>query len=337
MTTMSAVQVTEPGHEFTIVEREVPTPDRGEVLIEVEACGICHSDVFVREGLFPGVTYPRIPGHEVVGRIAVVGDDVAGFREGDRVGVGWHGGHCFHCDACRSGDFVNCDSQGITGITRDGGYATWMTASAETLARVPAELDAVHAAPLLCAGLTTFNALRHSGARPGDTVAIQGIGGLGHLGVQFASRMGFHTVAVSGGTGKRDFAESLGADVYLAASETDVAEALQALGGARVILATVPDSAAIGELIDGLGRGGEMIVVGVDADPIPVAPRQLIAGRKTIRGWSSGHAKDAEETLQFAALAGVRPMIETFPLADAEAAYERMLRNEARFRVVLTP
>ncbi|AOU97673.1 alcohol dehydrogenase [Acidihalobacter yilgarnensis] len=334
--TMKAMQIARPGGDFELVERPLPTPAEAEVRIRVQACGICHSDLFVKEGLFPGIAYPRIPGHEVVGVIDALGPGVTSWQPGQRVGVGWHGGHCHTCEACREGDFVNCVEAKITGISFDGGYAEYMVAPAESLARVPDTLDSVEAAPLLCAGITTYNALRNSGARPGDLVAVQGIGGLGHLGVQFAHHMGFLTVALSRGADKEALARELGADHYIDTASGDGVAALQALGGARVILATAPNSRLITALFSGLSRHGRMIVVGIDNEPIEVTPLQLIAGNHSLTGWASGHARDSEDTLRFSALRGVNAMIETYPLEQAKAAYERMLNNEARFRVVLS-
>ncbi len=334
---MKAVQVPEAGDEFRIAELTRPEPGAGQVRVEVEACGICHSDVFVKDGLFPGIDYPRVPGHEVIGRIDGLGAGVTHWELGQRVGIGWHGGHCFHCAPCRQGDFVNCERAEITGLTYDGGYAEHVLAPDHALAAVPEGLDPAEAAPLMCAGVTTFNALRHSGAQPGDLVAVQGVGGLGHLGVQFARAMGAHTVALSRGAAKRDLALELGAHRYVDTTQEDPVEALQALGGARVILATAPDSKAITPLVDGLGVNGVLLTVGVSDQPMEVAPLQLIMARRRVQGWPSGHAKDSEETLQFAALHGIHPMVEQFQLTDAASAYERMMSNEARFRVVLVP
>ncbi|OBS10524.1 hydroxyacid dehydrogenase [Acidihalobacter prosperus] len=333
---MNAIQVARPGGDFELVERPLPTPGPGEVRIRVQACGICHSDLFVKEGLFPGIEYPRIPGHEVVGVVDALGPGVSAWQSGQRVGVGWHGGHCHACEACREGDFMNCVSAKITGISFDGGYAEYMTAPAESLAAIPDALDSIDAAPLLCAGITTYNALRNSNARPGDLVAVQGIGGLGHLGIQFAHRMGFRTVALSRGADKEALALELGADHYIDTASDDGVAALQALGGARLILATAPNSRLVSALFSGLGRHGQMIVVGVDHEPIEVTPLQLIAGHHSLSGWAAGHARDSEDTLRFSALSGVKAMVETYPLQQAKAAYERMLNNEARFRVVLT-
>jgi D-arabinose 1-dehydrogenase-like Zn-dependent alcohol dehydrogenase len=332
---MRAVEITKPGSPFKLVERPVPEPGRAQVRIAVEACGICHSDSFVKEGHFPGVVYPRIPGHEVIGRIDVVGDGVTAWKPGQRVGVGWHGGHCGVCEACRAGDFVICKNQLITGFFFDGGYAEQMIAPQEALAAVPDSLDSLAAAPLLCAGVTTFNSLRNSGARGGDLVAVQAIGGLGHLGIQYARKLGFRTVALSRGADKRALALELGAHEYIDTDAGDPAAALQKLGGAKVILATAPSAQLTGKLVDGLARNGVLVVLGAAPEPIQVSPFQLIGQRRRIQGWPSGTAKDSEETLAFSALSGVVSRNEVFPLEKAQDAYERMLSNKARFRVVL--
>jgi len=337
MATMKAMQVKQPGGAFEEVELPIPEPDRGWVRVKVEACGICHSDMFVKENLFPGLEYPRIPGHEVVGTVDAVGEGVGKWRQGQRVGVGWHGGHCFNCEACRIGDFANCAEQKITGMAFDGGYAEYMVAPAEALAAVPDGLESAAAAPLLCAGITTFNALRNSGAGPGDLVAVQGVGGLGHLGIQYAARMGFRTVAVSGSSAKRELATQLGAHEYIDASAGDPGEALQKMGGARVVLATAPSSKALEPLLNGLGLHGRVMIVGVDNEPISVTPLQLVAGRHSLMGWPSGSSLGSEDTMNFSALTGVSAMIETFPLAEANEAYARMMENKARFRTVLVP
>ena len=336
MSKMKAMQISRAGGDFELVEKDIPEPGNNEVRIKVITCGICHSDAFVKEGLFPGIDYPRIPGHEVIGLIDKTGRDVTQWKEGQRVGVGWHGGHCFKCDACRNGDFINCENAKITGISFDGGYAEYMVAPAEAVARVPDDLDSAEAAPLLCAGITTYNALRNSSARPGDLVAVLGIGGLGHMGVQYANKMGFHTVAISRGTDKKKLANELGADHFIDSSSTDAADELQKMGGASVILATAPNSKAISSVIGGLKRDGQVMVVGAAGDSIEVSPMALIGGRKSISGWPSGHAKESEETLRFSALKDTLPMIETYPLEKASEAYERMITNKARFRVVLT-
>jgi D-arabinose 1-dehydrogenase-like Zn-dependent alcohol dehydrogenase len=330
------VQVAAPGAPFELVERELPSPGNGEVRIRVEACGVCHSDSFTKEGGYPGIRYPIVPGHEVAGRIDALGPGTEPWRAGQRVGVGWYGGHCGRCDRCRRGDFVTCREGRIPGITFDGGYADYMIAPTQALAPIPHELDAESAAPLLCAGITTFNALRNSGARAGDLVAVLGIGGLGHLALQFASRMGFDTVAIARGKDKEKLARTLGARRYLDSQTDDVAAELAARGGARVILATVTSAKAMTAVIDGLGVDGKLLVIGVAAEPIEVSPFQLIGRRASIQGWPSGVAADSEETLSFSALREVRPMVETFPLEQAAAAYERMMSGAARFRVVLT-
>ncbi len=334
-TKMRAVEVAKPGSGFALVERPVPEPAPGRVRIAVEACGICHSDAFVKDGTYPGLTYPRIPGHEVVGRVDAVGAGVAAWQPGQRVGVGWHGGHCGVCEACRSGDFIECERGLVCGFSYDGGYAEFMVAPQEALAAVPDALDPVAAAPLLCAGVTTFNSLRNSGARAGDLVAVQGIGGLGHLGVQYARALGFRTVALSRGAEKRALALELGAHEYVDQEAGDTAAALQKLGGARVILATAPNAQLMSSLVGGLGRNGSLLVVGATADPIQVSPFQLIGGRRRVQGWPSGTAKDSEETLAFSALNGVASRNETFPLEKVNDAFQRMITNRARFRVVL--
>ncbi|UJA21595.1 alcohol dehydrogenase catalytic domain-containing protein [Thermoleophilia bacterium SCSIO 60948] len=336
MANYTAVQVAEKGGELEVVERELREPGRGEVRIAVEACGVCHSDSMTKEGLFPGIEYPRVPGHEVAGRVDAVGDGVEGFAEGDRVGVGWFGGSCMRCDPCRSGDRIDCENLQVSGISYDGGYAESMIAPADALARIPDDLGAADAAPLLCAGVTTYNALRSSGARGGDLVAILGVGGLGHLGVQFASKLGFETVAIARGQDKRDMALELGADHYIDSTSEDVGERLTALGGAKVILATVTSSEAMAAAIPGLGTRGRLVIVGASAEPIEVSPISLIMGSKTILGHASGDSKDSEDTLDFAALEKVAPTIETVPLADAADAYKRMIEGDARFRMVLT-
>lgn len=337
MATMKAVQVSEAGADFEVIEKDIPEPDASEVRVKVEACGICHSDIFAKEGTYPGIEYPRVPGHEVAGRIDAVGEGVTGWEAGQRVGVGWHGGHCFECEPCREGDFINCENGKVTGISFDGGYAEYMTVPQEAVARMPDALDAKEAVPLMCAGITTYNALRNSGARPGDLVAVQGIGGLGHLAVQYAKKMGYEVVALSRGTDKADLAEELGADHFIDTEVHDPAEALQGLGGARVILATAPSAKAISSVTGGLGRNGRIVIVAVIGDPIEVSPMTLIQGRRAVSGWPSGSADDAEDTLRFSALTGVRPRIETFPLEEVFDAYVRMINNEARFRVVLVP
>ena len=335
--TMRAAVLPEAGADFEIVEREVPEPDSDEVRVEVEACGICHSDAFAKEGTYPGISYPHVPGHEIAGRIDAVGNDVEGWSTGDRVGVGWHGGHCFTCDACRRGDFQQCENAEITGITYDGGYAEYTTVPSEALAAIPEELAAADAAPLLCAGVTTYNALRNTDAQPGDLVAIQGVGGLGHLGVQYAHAAGFETVALSRSPDKEDLTRELGADHFVDASKEDPVERLQDLGGADVILATAPSSAAIESVLGGIGTDGSVVIVGVPGEPVEVDVLNLVGTRGRVEGWASGHARDSQDTLEFSSLRDITPEIETYPLDDVAVAYDRMIENEARFRVVLEP
>ena len=305
--------------------------------IKVQACGVCHSDMFTVVGAFAGIQYPRVPGHEVVGVIDALGPDVPDWKAGMRVGVGWHGGHCGHCISCRRGDFLTCREGQIPGISYDGGYAEYMVAPFEALAAVPDELKSAEAAPLLCAGITTFNALRHSGARAGELVAILGLGGLGHLGVQFASRMGFRTVAIARGADKGPLARKLGAQIYIDSTAQDPAEELTRLGGAAVILATVTDAKTMSAVIPGLGIDGKLLVVGASGEPIEVPPLAIIGARRSIAGWPSGTAPDSEDTLNFSVQSNVRPVIETFALTKAAEAYARMMSGKARFRVVLVP
>jgi len=336
MARMRAVQVSKAGGPFEIVEREIPEPGRGQVRIKVEACGICHSDVLVKEGIWPGIAYPRVPGHEIAGRVDAVGSDVKLWKPGQRVGVGWHGGHCFICGPCRRGDFVLCRNQKITAISFDGGYAEYIVVPAEAVAAMPEELPADEAAPLMCAGITVFNSMRNAGGRPGDLVAVQGLGGLGHLAVQYARQMGFRVVALARGKDKEPLAKKLGAHAYIDAAAGEIGPALQNIGGARLGVATAPDAKSMSELVGGLAPGGKLIVLGAPMDPLQVSALQLIPQRLAIQGWPSGTAKDSEETLEFSALSGVRPMIERYPLEKAAEGYERMLSGKARFRVVLT-
>ena len=335
MAKMRAVQVSRAGGPLEVVERDVPDPGRGEVRIRVQACGICHSDAITKDGGFPGLAYPRVPGHEVVGVIDALGADVARLAVGERVGVGWNGGWCGRCDPCRRGDFFACrTSTRVTGITGDGGYAEYMTAPQEAVARIPDELAAADAAPLLCAGLTTFNALRNSGARGGDVVAVLGLGGLGHLGVQYAAKMGFRTVAIARGRDKEPLARQLGAARYVDSTSEDPAAALSALGGARVVLATVTNGEAMSATIGGLAPRGKLMVLGAPPS-LEASAFALIAGQRAIQGWYSGVSVEAEDTLAFSVLAGVRSMNEVYPLERAPEAYERMIGGKARFRVVL--
>ncbi len=331
-----AVQVAKAGGAFELVERDVPEPREGQVRIKVEACGICHSDAMVKNGWFPGIVYPRVPGHEIAGRIDAVGPGVTAWKAGDRVGVGWHGGHCFVCGACRKGLFINCVKAKITGITHDGGYADHVVVPAESVARIPEKLSAVEAGPLLCAGVTTYNALRNVGARSGDTVAIQGIGGLGHLGIQYAARMGFRTVALSRGKDKEELARQLGAHEYVDTGATSAAEGLQKLGGADVVLCAAPNAAAMADALGGLKPRGTLLVVAAPAEPMPTSILALLSGKRIV-GWPSGSAYDSEETMAFSALSGVRPRTETFKLDQADAALARVMENKVRFRAVLVP
>ena len=333
---MKAVQISKPGGNFELVERPIPQPARGQVRIKVEACGICHSDSVLVDDILPGLRFPVTPGHEIAGRIDALGADVTLWKPGQRVGLGWHGGHCFECEPCRSGDFINCRNEKITALSFDGGYQEYLVAPAEAVAAMPDELPAAEAAPLLCAGITVFNALRNSGARAGDLVAIQGIGGLGHLGIQYARQMGFRTVAIGRGADKQPLATKLGAHEYIDTNANAPAAALKKLGGAQIALATAPDSKSISALVDGLVANGTLLVIGAGAESLTVTPLQLIGGRSMIKGWASGTGKDSEDTLRFSSLTGVRPMIEKYPLEKAAAAYEQMISGRARFRVVLT-
>lgn len=333
---MKAVQVSKAGGALEVVERPVPEPGAGQVRLKVQACGVCHSDVLVKEGYWPGIAYPRVPGHEVVGVVDAVGSGVERLKPGQRAGVGWYGGHCGTCEQCRRGKFVLCERGQIAGISYDGGYAEYMVAPEEAVALVPGELSAVEAAPLLCAGITTFNALRNSPARAGDTVGILGVGGLGHLGVQYAAKMGFRTVAIARGKDKEAFVKQLGAHAYIDSEAGSVAAALKKMGGAKVILATVTVAKAMAETIEGLAADGQLVIVGAPGEPLAVSALSLIGARRSIQGWPSGTAMDSEDTLKFSEMAAVKPMTETYPLERAAEAYERMMSGKARFRVVLT-
>ncbi len=334
---MRAVEVPHAKGPFQLVEREIPEPPAGYIRIKVQACGVCHSDEYAKEGSRPGIVYPRIPGHEVAGVIDAVGAGVLGWQTGQRAGVGWHGGHCGYCDSCRRGDFVTCSKgRQITGLTRDGGYADYVIVSAGGLVAIPDELSPEEAAPLLCAGVTTFNALRNGGARPGDVVAVLGLGGLGHLGVQFATKMGFDTVSIARGKDKEAFARKLGAQHYIDSQSQNVVTELEKLGGAKVILSTITSGEAVNAVLGGIAINGKLILVGNPDQPIVVSGRLLIGGRRSISGWPSGSPIDSQDTLSFCVLNGVRPMIETYPLEHAAEAYERMMSGKARFRVVLT-
>jgi len=333
---MKAAQISKAGGEFELVDRDIPEPSAGQVRVKVEACGICHSDSLVKEGLWPGLQYPRVPGHEIAGRIDALGDNVTAWTVGQRVGVGWHGGHCFVCEPCRRGDFAMCVNRKVTGFDFDGGYAEYMIVPSSAITAIPFEVPAEEAGPFMCAGVTVFNALRNSGARAGDTVAVHGIGGLGHLGVQYARRMGFETVAINRGNDKRELAQKLGAHQYIDATATDVVAELQKLGGARVILATAPNAQAISSLADGLSPDGLLLVPAAPAEPLMINVFSLILHRSSVAGWYSGTAKDSQDTMEFSALSDVHPMIEKYPLDRVAEAYEQMHSGKVRFRVVLT-
>ncbi len=333
---MRSVQVSKPNEPFEIVERDIPEPGAAQVRIKVQACGICHSDSLMKEGLFPGIQYPRVPGHEIAGIVDAVGKDVTEWKTGQRVAVGWHGGHCGHCESCRRGDFVTCRYAQVPGFSYDGGYADYMIAPTEALASIPDELSATEAAPLMCAGITTYNALRNSGARVGDVVAILGIGGLGHLGIQFAAKMGFKTVAIARGKDKEELVKKLGARQYIDSKTQNPVEELVKLGGAKVILGTVPSGKVMSEVLGGLGINGKLIMIGVSDEPLEVSPFFFLSGRRSVVGWPGGTSIDSQDTLSFSVLSGVRPMNEIFPLEQATKAYEQMMSGKARFRAVLT-
>jgi D-arabinose 1-dehydrogenase-like Zn-dependent alcohol dehydrogenase len=332
---MKAAQISKAGGDWELVERDISEPGPGQVRVKVEACGICHSDALVKEGLWPGLQYPRVPGHEIAGRIDALGDNVTSWAAGQRVGVGWHGGHDFTCAQCRRGDFAMCVSRKVTGIDFNGGYATHLIVPAAVLAGIPDDLPAEEAGPFMCAGVTVFNALRNSGACAGEVVAVHGIGGLGHLGVQYARRMGFNTVAINRGKDKEELARQLGAHHYIDATAQDVAAELQKLGGASVILATAPNAQAISALVDGLAPSGKLLVPAAPAEPLTINVFSLIMKRSSVAGWYSGTARDSQDTLEFSALSGVHPMIEKYPLDRVAEAYEQMHSGKVRFRVVL--
>jgi alcohol dehydrogenase, propanol-preferring len=336
MSKMKAMQVSKANGPFELVERDIPEPGEGQVRIKVEACGICHSDAFVKSGGFPGLVLPRIPGHEIAGTVDAVGAKVKAWKVGDRVGVGWHGGNCFECEPCRRGLFINCEKAQVTGISFDGGYAEYTVVPSAAVARIPEGLDAAEAAPLLCAGITTYNALRNSGARAGDTVAVQGIGGLGHLALQYAAKMGFRTVALSRGADKEELARKLGAHEYVDTDKVSAAEGLKKLGGADLVLGAAPNGEAVASTVGGLKPRGKLLLVAAPHDPIPVSGFGLLSG-KTIAGWPSGTAIDSEDTLNFSKLTGVRPRIEKFKLEQAELAFAKVMDNKVRFRAVLVP
>jgi len=329
-------QVGKAGGAFELVERDIPVPGPGEIRIKVQACGVCHSDSATKEGIFPFIAYPRVPGHEVAGVVDEIGPGVTDWKKGERVGAGWHGGHCFVCESCRRGDFITCQYEQINGVTRDGGYGQYMIARHEAVARMPESLNAAEAGPLLCAGITTFNALRNSGAGPGDLVVVQGIGGLGHLGIQYAAKFGYRTVALGRGPENETLAKKLGAVAYIDSKSANAAEELQKLGGAKVIMATAPSAKAMSELVGGLKPGGELLTIGVSGEPLEISVAALIMGKRRVQGWPSGTAMDSEDTLRFSEMTGVRPMIEKYPLAKVNDAYERMMSGKAEFRVVMT-
>jgi len=336
MSKMRVMQVTRPGGPLEPSEREIPEPGAGQVRIKVEACGVCHSDAMTKEGLFPGIQYPRVPGHEVAGMVDAVGAGVSQWSQGQRAGVGWYGGNCGHCDSCRRGDFVACQvALQVPGISYDGGYAEYMVAPAATLALIPDGLSAVDAAPLMCAGVTTFNALRNSGARPGDLVAVLGVGGLGHLAIQFAAKMGFKTVAIARGNDREALARKLGASHFIDSNRQDPAAELLKAGGARVVLATAPDSKAMSAVMGGLGVNGNLLIVGVPSEPIQISAIPMIMGRQSITGWPSGSSIDSQDTLSFSLLTGVRAMTQVFPLERAAEAYDSMMSGKVRFRAVI--
>jgi D-arabinose 1-dehydrogenase-like Zn-dependent alcohol dehydrogenase len=336
MRKMKAVQASKPNGPFEVVERDVRDPGPGEIRVRVEACGVCHSDALTRSGAYPGLTLPRVPGHEIAGRVDAIGANVTAWKAGDRVGVGWHGGHCFVCNACRKGLFINCEKAQVTGVSFDGGYSEYTVVPYQAAARIPDALDAAEAGPLLCAGVTTYNSLRNSGARPGDTVAVQGIGGLGHLAIQYAARMGFRTIALSRGADKEALARELGAHEYVDTQKIEAAEGLQRLGGADLVLATAPSSAAIASTLNGLKVRGKLLIVAASFEPLQISALSLLSG-KTVAGWPSGSAIDSEETMAFSVLANVRPRIEKFALDRAEEAFAKVMENRVRFRAVLVP
>lgn len=334
MATMRVAQISGPGAPFEIVERPIPEPQAGWVRIKLQACGICHSDSLVKEGYWPGIQYPRVPGHEIAGVIDAVGAGVAGWQVGQKVGVGWNGGYCGYCDHCRRGDFFACVRGQVTGISYDGGYGQYMVAPASAVALMPSELSPVDAAPLMCAGVTTFNALRNSGARPGDVVAVLGLGGLGHLGVQYAAKMGFQTVGIARGKDKEQLARQLGAAVYIDSQAQDPSAELQKLGGAKVILATATSGEAMSAVQGGLAVSGTLLVIGA-AESMQVSPILLLTGNRSVQGWFSGTSIDSQDTLAFSARSGVKSMNEAYPLDRVAEAYDRMMSGKARFRVVL--
>lgn len=332
MALMRAIQISKPHGEFELVNREIPEPLVNEVLIKVDACGVCHGEAVLKDGFFPGLKYPRIPGHEVIGSIVKLGSEVEGWKVGDRVGVGWHGGHCFKCKECRRGNFWGCEKSMTTGIDRDGGYAEYMTARSEVLVSLPGELDKIESAPLVCAGRTTFGALKYSGAQGGDLVAIHGIGGLGHLALQFSNKMGFKTVAISRGTEKKDLALKLGANLYIDSTTQDAVKELKKLGGARAIICLAPNAKEMSALVDGLGQNGKMVIVTAVNEPMIISPNLFLGRGRSVTGFAGG---DIAETLNFSMLTKVAPVVEVFPLEQAAIAYEKMMTSKVQFRAVL--
>jgi D-arabinose 1-dehydrogenase-like Zn-dependent alcohol dehydrogenase len=333
---MRSVQVSKPHGPFELVEREIPEPGDRKVRIKIQACGICHGDSVTKDGIFPGIQYPRVPGHEIAGVIDAIGNDVTEWKVGQRVGIGWSAGHCGHCESCRRGDFVTCRYGQVAGISYDGGYGDYMIAPTEALASIPDELSTTEAAPMMCAGITTYNALRNSGARVGDVVAILGIGGLGHVGIQFAAKMGFNTIAIGRGKDKEELARKLGARYYIDNKSQNPVEDLVKLGGAKIILGTVPSGKAMGEVLGGLAINGKLIMIGASEEPLEVSPLFFLSGRRAVVGWPSGSSIDSQDTLSFSVLSRVRPMNEIFPLEQATEAYDLMMSGKVRFRAVLT-
>lgn len=333
---MRSVQVSKPKGALEVIERNIPEPGLAQVRIKVQACGICHSDSFTKDGLFPGIQYPRVPGHEIAGVIDALGEGVNEWKPGQRVAVGWHGGHCGRCESCRRGDFITCRYLQVPGISYDGGYADYMVAPTEAVAVIPNELSATEAAPLMCAGITTYNALRNSGARVGEVIAILGIGGLGHLGVQFASKMGFNTIAIGRGKDEEELVKRLGARQYIDSRSQNAVEELTKLGGAKVILGTVPSGKAMSSILGGLAVNGKLIMIGVSEEPVEVPPALYVIGRRSLVGWPAGTSIHSQDTLSFSVMSGVRPMTEVYPLERAGEAYEQMMSGRARFRAVLT-
>ena len=333
---MRSVQVSRPKGPLEMVEKDIPEPRGAQVRIKIQACGICHGDSVTKDGLFPGIQYPRFPGHEIAGVIDSVGEGVTEWKVGQRVAVGWHGGHCGHCESCRRGDFITCSYAQVPGISYDGGYADYMVTPTEAIASIPDELSFTEAAPLMCAGITTYNALRNSGARVGDVVAILGIGGLGHLGIQFASKMGFKTIAISRGNDKEDLVKKLGAIQYIDSKSQNPVEELVKLGGAKIILGTASSGKAMTAVLGGLAINGKLIMIGASDESLEISPTLFISGRRSVIGWPSGTSIDSQDTLSFSVLSGLRSINQVFPLESAAEAFDLMMNGKARFRAVLT-